>query len=144
MGLPPTATLGWPDTDVVFQDEFNTNDNPLNGLRFQVDYQFKPLDIGTIEAGYQFRDLDHTGDFVYERKNNETGVFELVPEFSSSVELRRLIHAAYAQLSGNKGKWDYGVGLRMEYMDRELDLSDKAETLDTTYLYDFVKPLSHR
>ena len=141
LGGPTTnRNLGWPDTDVVFQDEFNTNDNPLNGLRFQVDYQFKPLDIGTIEAGYQFRDLDHTGDFVYERKNNETGVFELVPEFSSSVELRRLIHAAYAQLSGNKGKWDYGVGLRMEYMDRELDLSDKAETLDTTYLYDFVKP----
>ena len=141
LGGPTTnRNLGWPDTNVVFQDEFNTNDNPLNGLRFQADYQSKPLNIGTIEAGYQFRDLDHTGDFVYERKNNETGIFELVPEFSSNVELRRRIHAAYAQLSGNKGKWDYGVGLRLEYMDRELDLKDKAGTLDTTYLYDFVKP----
>ncbi|MCG8319916.1 MAG: TonB-dependent receptor [Cytophagales bacterium] len=141
LGGPTTnRNLGWPDTNVVFQDEFNTNDNPLNGLRFQADYQSKPLNIGTIEAGYQFRDLDHTGDFVYERKNNETGIFELVPEFSSNVELRRRIHAAYAQLSGNKGKWDYGVGLRLEYMDRELDLKDKAGTMDTTYLYDFVKP----
>lgn len=141
LGGPTTnRNLGWPDTNVVFQDEFNTNDNPLNGLRFQADYQSKPLNIGTIEAGYQFRDLDHTGDFVYERKNNETGIFELVSEFSSNVELRRRIHAAYAQLSGNKGKWDYGVGLRLEYMNRELDLKDKAGTLDTTYLYDFVKP----
>ena len=141
LGGPTTnRNLGWPDMNIVFQDEFNTNDNPLNGIRFQADYESKPLSIGIIEAGYQFRNLDHTGDFVYERKNNETGIFELVPEFSSSVELTRLIHAAYAQLSGSKGKWNYGVGVRMEYMDRELDLKDKAETLDTTYLYDFVKP----
>lgn len=141
LGGPTTnRNLGWPDTDRVLQDEFNTNDNPLNGVRFQIDYRSKPLSIGRLEAGYQFRNLDHTGDFVYERKNNETGIFELVPEFSSAVNLRRQIHSAYGQLTGQKGKWDYGIGLRLEYMDRELDLQDKAGTLDTTYLYDFVKP----
>jgi len=141
LGGPTTnRNLGWPDTNILYQDEYNTNDNPLNGIRFQADYASKPLAIGIIEAGYQFRNLDHVGDFVYERKNNETGVFELVPEFSSEVDLRRQIHSAYTQLSGEKGKWNYGVGLRLEYMDRELDLKDKAGMLDTTYLYDFIKP----
>ncbi|MDN5213092.1 TonB-dependent receptor [Fulvivirgaceae bacterium BMA12] len=141
LGGPTTnRNLGWPNTSVVLQDEFNTNDNPLNGVRWQIDYRLKPFALGNVEVGYQYRNLDHTGDFVYERKNNETGIFELVPEFSSSVDLRRQIHAVYGQLSGKKGKWHYGAGLRLEIMDRELDLKDKAGTLDTTYLYDFVKP----
>ena len=141
LGGPTTnRNLGWPNTEIVYQDEFNTNDNPLFGIRFQADYVSQPLNIGVIEAGYQFRDLDHTGDFVYERKNNETGIWELVPEFSSEVDLVRKIHSGYAQLSGEKGKWNYGIGLRLELMDRELDLRDKAGTVDTTYHYDFVKP----
>lgn len=140
LGGPTTnRNLGYPDTEIVFQDEFNTNDNPLHGVRFQVDYRSKPLNFGTLEAGYQFRNLDHTGDFVYERKNNATGIFELVPEFSSSVDLGREIHSAYGLLSGTLGNVSYGAGLRIEYMDRQLDLQDKAGTLDTTFLYDFVQ-----
>ncbi|MEM9143114.1 MAG: outer membrane beta-barrel protein, partial [Bacteroidota bacterium] len=141
LGGPTTnRNLGFPDTDIVFQDEFNTNDNPLNGFRFQLDYSWRPFAWGVLETGYQYRILDHTGDFVYERRNNATGDFELVPEFSSEVDLRRRIHSAYAQLSGEKGKWTYSGGLRMEAMDRDFDLRDKANTVDTTYVYNFVKP----
>lgn len=140
LGGPTTnRNLGWPDTSFVYQDEYNTNDNPLHGVRFQVDYQSKPLSIGNLEMGYQFRNLNHTGDFVYERKNNETGIWELVPEFSSSVDLQRKIHSGYVQLSGNYGRWDYAAGLRTEFMDRELHLKDKTGDVDTTYLYDFLK-----
>ncbi|MBD3627297.1 outer membrane beta-barrel family protein [Cyclobacterium sp.] len=141
LGGPTTnRNLGYPNTNLVYQDEYNTNDNPLHGMRWQVDYQSKPTKWGIVEAGYQFRNLDHQGDFVYERKNNETGVFELVPEFSSNVELTRVIHSGYGQLSGQKDSWDYSIGLRMEYMDRELLLQDKANTVDTTYMYDFFLP----
>ncbi|WP_200977466.1 TonB-dependent receptor domain-containing protein [Echinicola sp. 20G] len=140
LGGPTTnLNLGYPDTDMVYQDEYNTNDNPLHGVRFQTDYKSAPWSIGTFETGYQFRNLNHTGDFVYERKNNETGEYELVPEFSSNVDLTRQIHSGYGQLSGEKDKWSYSAGLRLEYMDRELDLKDKAGTVDTTYYYDFVK-----
>ncbi|MEP0365568.1 MAG: TonB-dependent receptor [Cyclobacteriaceae bacterium] len=141
LGGPTTnRNLGWPETNVILQDEYNTNDNPLYGMRYQLDYQSRQLPFGKLEAGYQFRNLDHTGDFVYERRNNESGIFELVPEFSSEVNLQRIIHSGYVQLSGEKGKWTYGAGLRMEFMDRELELKDKAGSLDTTYFYDFVKP----
>ncbi len=139
-GPTVNQNLGYPDNSFVYQDEYNTNDNPLYGIRYQLDYQSKPLPLGVLELGYQFRHLNHVGDFVYERKNNNTGVFELVPEFSSQVDLERLIHSGYAQISGNKDKLNYNVGLRMEYMDRELSLQDKAGLIDTLYTYDFIQP----
>jgi outer membrane receptor protein involved in Fe transport len=141
LGGPTTnRNLGYPDVEEVLQDEYNTNDNPLHGTRINMDYQFKSLPIGQLQTGYQFRSLDHTGDFLYERKNNETGVWELVPEFSSDVELIRTIHSGYVQLDGEKQKWTYGLGLRVESMDRDLSLKDKAGTLDTLYKYDFIRP----
>ena len=140
LGGPTTnRNLGWPDTSEVLQDEYNTNDNPLHGIRLQLNYQYQPTALGLFEMGYQFRHLDHTGDFLYERLNNESGVWETVPEFSSRVDLLRTIHSGFTQLTGEKGKWNYAAGLRMEFMDRELDLHDKAGTVDTTYRYDFLK-----
>lgn len=140
LGGPTTnRNLGYPDTNTVLQDEYNTNDNPLHGIRFQLDYIWSPFSFGQLETGYQYRLLDHTGDFVYERRNNATGQFELVPEFSSEVDLKRKLHSGYAQLSGKKGAWEYSAGTRVEAMDREFDLRDKTNTIDTTYVYDYVK-----
>ncbi|UZR98394.1 TonB-dependent receptor domain-containing protein [Chondrinema litorale] len=140
LGGPTTnKNLSWPNTTEIVQEEYNTNDNPLKGFRFQLDYKTAKLPIGVLEMGYQFRNLDHTGDFVYERKNLETGIFELVPEFSSSVNLQRILHSAYSQLSGSKGKFEYQAGLRIEMMDRALYLKDKLGLIDSTYNYDFVK-----
>lgn len=132
--------VGWPDVSTMYQDEYNTNDNPLHGFRAQIDYKSKPTPAGTFAAGYQYRNLDHVGDFYYGRRNNVSGLFELVPEFSSVVNLTRSIHSVYGQLSGGKGKVSYEAGLRMEMLDRELELRDKTETFDSTYYYDFIKP----
>jgi len=132
--------LGYPDLSVVYQDEYNTNDNPLTGWRWNLDYTFKPMAIGQLLAGYQYRYLDHNGDFLYQRKNNETGEFEMIPEFSSNVELKRPIQSAYLQLDKKLEKLSYGAGLRVEMMDRDFSLQDKAGTVDTLYVYDFVKP----
>lgn len=140
LGGPTTnRNLGFPDTNTILQDEFNTNDNPLDGIRFQLDYAWKPFSLGQLETGYQYRNLDHTGDFVYERRNNATGEFELVPEFSSEVDLKRSIHSGYTQLTGKKKKWEYAAGVRIEAMDRDFDLRDKTNTVDTTYVYNYVK-----
>lgn len=140
LGGPTTnRNLGFPNTSEIIQDEFNTNDNPLNGIRFQIDYALKELSFGKIETGYQYRGLNHKGDFIYERRNNTTGQFELVPEFSSEVDLKRTLHSGYAQLSGKKKKWEYTAGARLEVMDRDFDLRDKTNTIDTTYTYAFVK-----
>ena len=140
LGGPTTnRNLGYPNTALIYQDEYNTNDNPLHGIRWQTDYKAKPRNWGTLEAGYQFRSLNHLGNFVYERKNSE-GEFELIPEFSSNVDLKRLLHSAYGQVNGIQGKWNYTAGLRLEYMDRSLHLKDKGNTVDSTYTYEFLRP----
>ncbi|MCF7567392.1 TonB-dependent receptor [Sabulilitoribacter arenilitoris] len=138
-GPTVNQNLGEPDRSILYQDEFNTNDNPLHGARFQLDYKFKPFDFGILETGYQYRDLSHTGDFVYERRTDFNNEFELVPEFSSEVDLERTIHSGYLQLSGKKGKWEYAAGSRLEIMDRSFRLKDKTNTVDETLIYDFVK-----
>ena len=138
-GPTVNQNLGEPDRSILYQDEYNTNDNPLNGIRFQLDYTFKPFDFGTLETGYQYKDLTHTGDFVYERRTDFNDDFELVPEFSSEVDLERTIHSGYAQISGKKEKWEYALGSRLEIMDRTFRLKDKTNTIDETLVYDFVK-----
>lgn len=132
-GPTENDNLGYPDNNIVYQQEYNTNDNPLYGTRFNLDYTFKPFTFGTVETGYQYRNLDHTGEFVYQRD----GV--LVPEFSSDVSLNRTIHSGYAQLTGADKKWDYAAGLRIESMDREYEESLKSEISPNSYKYDFVK-----
>lgn len=117
----------------IYQQEFNTNDNPLHGVRYNLDYKWKPFSFGALETGYQFRNLNHEGKFVYERD----GI--LVPEFSSDVALKRTIHSAYTQLTGGKNKWDYAAGVRLESMNRTYTEFLASETSANTYNYDFVK-----
>ncbi|MCG1036739.1 outer membrane beta-barrel protein [Polaribacter sargassicola] len=132
-GPTENDNLGHPDNTIVYQKEYNTNDNPLYGTRFNLDYKFKPLSLGTLETGYQFRNLDHTGKFVYERD----GI--LVPEFSSDVSLKRNIHSGYLQITGVKSKWDYAAGMRLESMDREYKEALQSEDSENIYNYDFLK-----
>ncbi|MDO3694969.1 TonB-dependent receptor [Wenyingzhuangia sp. chi5] len=129
------------DSIKIYQQEKNTNDNPLNGIRFNLDYQWKPMSLGTLETGYQFRHLDHKGDFDYQRKNVSQGEtdFSQVPEFSSNIELKRIIHAAYAQVTGTKEKWNYNAGIRAELMNREYKEKLVSEPNQNTYQFDYFK-----
>ena len=140
LGGPTTnRNLSYPDNSIIYQDEYNTNENPLFGMRINLDYTFKPLSLGNLKIGYQYRDLDHTGDFIYQRKNNESLLFELVPEFSSQVNLKRSIHSAYFQHNITFEKWNFNAGLRMENMDRNLSLNDKTGQLDESFKLNFTK-----
>ena len=132
-GPTENDNVGFPDNTIIYQKEYNTNDNPLYGTRFNIDYLWKPFSFGTLEMGYQFRDLDHTGKFVYERDGIE------VPQFSSDVSLKRSIHSGYAQVSGMKNKWNYATGIRLESMDREYKEVLKSDTNENVYEYDFIK-----
>ena len=140
LGGPTTnRNLGHPDNTIIYQDEYNTNENPLFGVRINLDYTFKPLSIGNLKIGYQYRNLDHAGDFIYQRKNNESLLFELVPEFSSEVNLKRSIHSSYFQYNISFEKWNFAAGLRIENMDRNLSLNDKTGQLDKSFSMNFTK-----
>lgn len=125
--------LGYRDRNIVYQREYNTNDNPLNGIRFNLDYKLKPFSFGILETGYQFRHVNHSGEFVYQRNGT------LVPEFSSNIDLKRIIHSGYLQLTGNKSKWDYAAGVRLESMNRTYKEDLRTPDPAQTYKFDFVK-----
>lgn len=140
LGGPTTnKNLNYPDTEDLIQDEYNTNDNPLNGFRAQLDYILKPFSFGTLETGYQFRTLNNRGDFYYGRRYSYNDDFEQVDLFSSDIDLKRHIHSGYAQLSGSTDKWEYAAGLRIEILDRELMLADKTGTTQETLNYNYEK-----
>lgn len=137
LGGPTTnLNLSWPSLQDTIQDQFNTNDNPLNGVRFQADYVY-PLNNGALEAGYQYRYLNHTGYFVYQERTIGTNQYELIPEFSSQVDLSRQIHSMYGLYSNQWEKLNYSVGARVEVMDRNLLLTNTL--VDTTFKYNFIR-----
>ena len=137
LGGPTTnLNLSGPQFTDTLQHQYNTNENPLYGIRGQLDYR-RPLGPGTLEAGYQYRFLNHQGDFIYEERILGTQRWNLIPEFSSQVDLTRQIHALYGQYGGQIGKVTYLAGARLEVMDRRLVLTNAF--IDSTYRYDLVK-----
>ncbi len=134
-GPTDNASLAWPNIIDTLQYQFNTNDNPLDGVRIKVDYSRK---VGGInwESGYQFRYLNHPGDFFYLDRDLKNGQWIVNPEFTNRIELERQIHGIYSQISGEQGKWQYNLGLRLEYMDRTVSLAEP----DTLYEYQIFQP----
>ena len=142
LGGPTTnLNLSWPTLTDTLQHQYNTNDNPLNGLRLQLDYR-RPWAGGQLDVGYQYRRLNHVGEFYYEERALGTSRWNLIPEFSSSVDLTRQIHSFYGQYAGESksqpiGQLSYTAGARVEVMSRGLVLTNPL--VDSTYRYDFVK-----
>jgi outer membrane receptor protein involved in Fe transport len=130
-GPTDNAVLDYPALTDTIQYQFNTNDNPLDGYRFNIDYSAK-LGSATWESGYQFRYLKHPGEFLYLDRDLENDRSVVNPEFTNGILLRRDVHAAYSQVSNTSGKLQYAVGLRLEYFDRSVKLNQP----DTTYRLD--------
>ncbi|MCV9389259.1 outer membrane beta-barrel family protein [Reichenbachiella ulvae] len=141
LGGPTTnrnLATNWRQDQSIYNDEYNTNDNPLYGTRFNLDYDLAPTLLGQWTVGYQFRHLDHQGDFLYEAYDFDSDSWNIVPEYSSNLNLKRSIHSAYINLDGEGAQWNYGIGLRTELMDRKLDyigrsIGDQRQVLNYDY-----------
>ena len=48
-GPTESDNLGEPDRNIIYQQEYNTNDNPLNGIRLSLDYAWKPLLLANLK-----------------------------------------------------------------------------------------------
>ena len=128
-GPTDNVSLDYPNTSRVLQLQFNDNDNPLDGIRFKIDYA-KKLGEATWEMGYQFRYLKHPGDFEYFDRDLVNNVWVENPLFTNSIELTRSIHSVYGQVAGKKDKWQYTIGLRAEYFDRQVDITRPIATFN--------------
>ena len=137
VSLPcPNGCPNGPEDGNPLQLQFNDNDNPLDGVRFQLDYA-RQLGNTSWESGYQFRFLQHPGDFIYLDRNFATNTWEENPEFTNGIDLKRSIHSVYSQISGNWSKLQYTIGLRLEYFDRTVGLNKPAETYELSQFNPF-------
>ena len=134
-GPTDNVSLDWPNISDTLQFQLNDNDNPLDGVRLQLDYSRKLGEVNW-ESGYQYRFLRHPGDFIYWERNFETNQWDINPTFTNTIELKRQIHAIYSQFSGKAGKLSYTAGLRLEYFNRSV----QTATPDETYTLQQVNP----
>lgn len=128
-GPTDNANLAFPNTQNILQLQNNDNDNPLDGYRVQLDYN-KNLGATEWESGYQFRFLNHPGDFVYFDRDLQNELWIENPLFTNSIKLTRAIHSIYSQWSGKLQKLQYIAGLRLENFDRRVEIARP----DSTYL----------
>jgi len=118
--------------------ERSTETSPLTALRFQLDYSLPLANNKKLEMGYHVRQIQHDGNFLFERLNPANQQWNSDPNFSDQMNLSQKIHAPYIQWSGVKNLFTYGIGLRSEMLSRQLTHlaeHNKIYALDQIYLF---------
>lgn len=130
-GPTDNLNLAHPNIQDTLQLQFNDNDNPLDGFRFQIDHTRRFNSMQWV-SGYQYRFLKHPGDFIYLDRDLVSDQWIVNPEFTNRIALSRSIHSVYSQLEGSVNRISFTAGMRLEYFDRQVGL----EVPDTTYILD--------
>ncbi len=138
LGGPLNNYDNYEGTNKLLLWERSTEKSPLTALRFQIDYSL-PLSNNTkLEIGYHIRQIQHDGNFLFERLNPASQQWKSDPNFSDQMKLTQKIHAPYLQFNGVKKSFTYAMGLRAEYMDRALTHQaepNKTYALQQLYLF---------
>lgn len=124
-GTTYNLNVQYPDIRDTIQYTRNPNTNPLDAYRVKLDYLQK-MGSGSLQTGYQFRYDNQQGEFLYLTLINGSNQFETDPDFSSSVKVNNRIHSGYIQYNGTSKMFTYAAGLRVEYSERDLFLSNTA------------------
>ena len=110
-----------PATDTAsstIDQEYSLSDNtPLKGFRFAIDYLKEINDTDEFGFGLQANYANIAGDFKF---NNNL----VSKDLNNSIDLTRNVYAAYADYSGKTGALNYIFGLRAEYGDQSMDVSN--------------------
>lgn len=96
-------------------------------LRAQVDYTRPVGTDGKFEAGYQFRLDNEVESYLFEDYDPDPGVWVKNDMFSSSLDFYRNIQAVYSTFGNTIGKFQYQLGLRGEYTNREVQNAQSPE-----------------
>jgi outer membrane receptor protein involved in Fe transport len=105
--------------------QFHETDNtPLNGYRLTVDYDKNFSNGHKLGFGFQPSLVKQTGGFRYDTLNVSTGMWGSNAQYNNDIDLSRSIYAAFADYSAQWGNLAAVAGLRLEYMDQTLELSN--------------------
>lgn len=113
----------------TLQYTLNTTYNPLKALRWKADYE-KTIGIGKLSVGYQFRQQQQDGDFIYLEKEGSNSSFVQNPAFTAKIKVINRIHGLYMQYAGSFKNIEFSTGLRYENAFREFkDNKGNAPTI---------------
>ncbi|MFP4093101.1 MAG: TonB-dependent receptor domain-containing protein [Cyclobacteriaceae bacterium] len=122
-----------PDLETPSGRERASNDELRRVTIVQADY-VHPLAEGKIEAGYKstFRYFDN--DYLYERRDMNTGTWINQDDVSNRFLYQDQIHAAYAIYSTSLNDVDISMGARLEQTMVDTRLYDTDEENEQNYL----------
>lgn len=112
-------------SDGLIGGKKNVEKGPSKSLRFNLDYTLPINEKDKFEAGLRWRNgmsNDITELWLYDTLTNE---INSVDEFSNSTDYTRDIYSAYALYAGFIKDFGYQVGLRTEYTDRKVEITNK-------------------
>lgn len=104
---------------------------PEFSLRAELDY-IRPIGSGKLEAGLQSRWDKDESEYIFEDYQIEGNEWVYNDTISNTLDYLDAIQSAYAMFNGPLGKFEYQVGLRAEYDNRNL----KQLTSDEDFRYE--------
>jgi outer membrane receptor protein involved in Fe transport len=114
----------------------SNQNNSESNWRFELDYT-KPLGSGKMEMGLQSRwDLDKS-DYIFEDYLALGNEWIRNDTISNSLHYRDAIQSAYGMYNGPLGKFEYQLGLRAEYDNRNLEQITSSESYTYEKLHFF-------
>ncbi len=101
--------------------------------RTRMDIRFNgKIGLLSLESGFRYS--------LKRFKSQTTTLFYSDTSFSNPLSSKREIYAGYGKLKGSRGRWNFGVGLRAEYMKRAVDTVEIVKTDLFPSLYIATEP----
>lgn len=107
------------------QEHFRqSDDTPLDGFRVSLDYDKKLSNGNNLAFGLQPQFLKHKGAFTYDTLNVENDEWGNYEELENAIDLYRGVYSGYVDYSGKSDRFEFALGLRLEYTDQTLDIAN--------------------
>lgn len=102
---------------------FQRDETPLNAYRVEINFQKEFENGNSLNLGAASQLVRLDGSYEYDTVNINTGNFEGYDYFNNTIDLKRDVYAAYAEYAGKYKKLNYILGLRVEYLDQQMNVS---------------------
>lgn len=101
-----------------------SDDTPLNAFRLSMEYEKDFKNGRVLSVGIQPQILTQAGTFHYDTFNVEQNRWGAYTGLENDIDLYRGIYAGYGTYSGKSERFEYALGLRLEYTDQTLELAN--------------------
>ena len=116
----------------VTEQQYLKNES-VNNYNFQLDYSLPIKEDAKLEAGHKSSFRNYENDFTASNLNPVTGIFQVIPEFTSIINYEESIYAFYLNYSKELEKVSFSVGLRTEITNTEINEKNTNQSFINDY-----------